>query len=168
VISPELDFIHDLVQIWPKITTIAIQPGSTSMNAVLDHSPVSTAGADLKTSQAALRVFFRISRAWDLTPTQEQIVLGTSRTTLFNWRSGAVRAALEPVVLERLSYVFRIYAALEILLPKPERATRWVKAANTAAVFGGASALDRMLAGQVGDLKVVADYLDAQRGGDFS
>ena len=134
------------------------------MNAILDRPPVASS---LKTSQAALRVFFRITQAWGLTPAQEQILLGTSRTTLFNWKSGAARAALEPVVLERMSYVFRIYGALEILLPIPERANVWVKAPNTAPLFGGASALDRMLAGQVGDLKVVADYLDAQRGGDF-
>ena len=134
------------------------------MNAVQEHQPVASR---LAKSQAALRVFFRIAQAWGLTPAQEQIVLGTSRTTLFNWKSGAVRASLEPVALERLSYVFRIYAALEILLPIPERANVWVKAPNTASLFGGASALDRMLAGQVGDLKVVADYLDAQRGGDF-
>ncbi len=135
------------------------------MNAVLEQKPASTS---LKTSQAALRVFFRITQAWGLTAAQEQIVLGTSRTTLFNWKSGVVRAALEPVALERLSYVFRIFAALEILLPIPERANHWVKAPNTAPLFGGASALDRMQAGQVGDLKEVADYLDAQRGGDFS
>ena len=134
------------------------------MNAVHELKPAATT---LKTSQAALRVFFRIAQAWGLTPAQEQIVLGTSRTTLFNWKAGAVRAALEPVALERLSYVFRIYGALEILLPIPERANLWVKAANMAPPFGGGSALDRMLAGQVGDLKVVADYLDAQRGGDF-
>ena len=134
------------------------------MNAVQEHQLVASR---LAKSQAALRVFFRIAQAWGLTPAQEQTVLGTSRTTLFNWKSGAVRASLEPVALERLSYVFRIYAALEILLPISERANVWVKAPNTASLFGGASALDRMLAGQVGDLKVVADYLDAQRGGDF-
>ena len=134
------------------------------MNAVLEQKPAATS---LKTRQAALRVCFRITQAWGLTPTQEQIVLGTSRTSLYNWKSGAVRAALEPVALERLSYVFRIFAALEVLLPIPERANLWIKAPNTAPLFGGFSALDRMLAGQVGDLKVVADYLDAQRGGDF-
>lgn len=119
---------------------------------------------ELKTSQAALRAFFRIAEAWGLTSAQEQIVLGTSKSTLFNWKAGKVLAPLEAVTLKRLSYVFRIYAALEILLPIPERANSWVHTPNTAPLFGGASALDRMLAGQVGDLKEVADYLDAQSG----
>ena len=34
-----------------------------------------------------------------------------------------------------------------------------------APLYGGKSALDRMLAGQVSDLYVVRQYLDAQRGG---
>lgn len=122
---------------------------------------------DLKTSQAALRVFFRIAQAWGLTSAQEQIVLGTGRSTFFNYKAGKLRTPLEPTVLERLSYVFRIFAALEILLPIPERANKWVHLPNTAPLFGGASALDRMMAGQVGDLKDIADYLDAQRGGDY-
>lgn len=123
---------------------------------------------DPATGQSALRVFFRIAEDWGLTNAQEQTLLGASKTTFFAWKKGVVRSALDSAVLERLSYVFRIYGALEILLPIPERANKWVKQPNAARLFGGRSALDRMLAGQVGDLKVVADYLDAQRGGDFA
>ena len=36
---------------------------------------------------------------------------------------------------------------------------------NQAALFGGKSALERMLAGNVADLLAVRQYLDAQRGG---
>ena len=38
---------------------------------------------------------------------------------------------------------------------------------NTAPLFGGANALTRILAGEVGDPKDVADNLDAQRSGEF-
>jgi Protein of unknown function (DUF2384) len=68
-------------------------------------------------------------------------------------------------VLERLSYLFGIYAALQILLPVPERANAWIRKPNTAPFLGGQSALDRMLGGQVGDLFAVRQYLDAERGG---
>ena len=68
-------------------------------------------------------------------------------------------------MLERLSYLFGIYAALQILLPVGERADEWVRKPNAAPVFGGRSALERMLGGQVADLYVVRHYLDAQRGG---
>jgi hypothetical protein len=40
-----------------------------------------------------------------------------------------------------------------------------VRKPNSARLFGGGSALDRMLGGQVADLFVVREYLDAQRGG---
>jgi hypothetical protein len=58
-----------------------------------------------------------------------------------------------------------IYSALQVLLPKPEAADAWIKKPNTAPIFGGRSALERMLSGQVGDLYLVRQYLDAQRGG---
>jgi hypothetical protein len=67
--------------------------------------------------------------------------------------------------LERLSYIFGIYSALQLLLPRPEAADAWIRKANTAPLFGGGSALARMLSGQVADLYIVRQYLDAQRGG---
>lgn len=136
------------------------------MRAKPESKPLSV--TDVDAGKSALKVFFRIADDWGLTSAQEQIVLGASKTTFFNWKAGNVRAALDSAVLERLSYVFRIYAALEILIPIPERANKWIKTPNTAPLFGGASALDRILAGQVGDLKIVADYLDAQRGSIFA
>jgi hypothetical protein len=114
--------------------------------------------------QSALNVFFRIAKEWGLNSAQEQIVLGTNQAKLFDWKAGHVDAPLEPVVLERLSYLFRIYGALEMLLPIPERANQWIWEVNTAPLFGGTRALDRMLVGQADDHKVVADYLDAQLG----
>ena len=43
-------------------------------------------------------------------------------------------------------------------------ADEWVRKPNTAPPFGGGSALERMLSGQVADLYVVRQYLDAERG----
>lgn len=113
---------------------------------------------------AALRSFWRLAEAWKLNTTEQLSLLGVSRTTLYQWRQGKV-GPLDRNVLERLSYLFGIYAALQILLPVPERANEWVRKPNAAPFLGGASALDRMLGGQVADLYVVRQYLDAQRGG---
>lgn len=121
-----------------------------------------------ETAKTALRVFFRMTHEWGLTSAQEETLLGVSRTMLYDWKAGMVRAALDKHVLERVSYIFGIYGALEILIPIPERARQWLKTPNTAPLFAGRPALDRLLGGQVGDLKVVADYLNAQRGGDFA
>ena len=50
------------------------------------------------------------------------------------------------------------------LLPDNRAADEWVRRANEAPLFGGRSALDRMLSGNVADLYTVRQYLDAQRG----
>ena len=67
--------------------------------------------------------------------------------------------------VERISHIFGIYAALRILLPTVEAAKDWVRKPNSAPLFGGEPALNRMLAGNVSDLYAVRQYLDAVRGG---
>lgn len=114
---------------------------------------------------AALRTFFNIAKAWALSNEEQQRLLGCGRTMFFDWKAGRVKRGLDGATLERLSHLFGIYAALQILLPIPERADAWVRKPNSAPLFGGGSALQRMLGGQVADLFVVRQYLDAQRGG---
>ena len=131
------------------------------------ETPVSPAPdlASAESAAAALRTFFRIADAWDLSNEQQRQLLDCGRSTFYEWKSGRVKRGLDNATLERLSHVFGIYAALQVLLPIPERANAWVHRENSAPLFGGGSALDRMLAGQVSDLFVVRQYLDAQRGG---
>ena len=57
-----------------------------------------------------------------------------------------------------------IYKSLQILIPDARAADEWVRKPNAAPPFGGRSALERMLSGQVADLYVVRQYLDAERG----
>ncbi|HEX2013390.1 MAG TPA: MbcA/ParS/Xre antitoxin family protein [Roseateles sp.] len=114
---------------------------------------------------AALRTFFNIAKAWELSNEEQQRLLGCGRTTFFDWKAGRVKRGLDGATLERLSHLFGIYAALQILLPIPERANAWIRKPNSAPLFGGGSALQRLLGGQVADLYVVRQYLDAQRGG---
>ena len=64
-----------------------------------------------------------------------------------------------------VSYMLGIFKVLHILLPDEDAADAWVKKPNTAPIFAGKSALNRMLSGHVSDLYVVRQYLDAQRGG---
>ncbi len=135
------------------------------MNAILKPSAPTVDVDSAAAAQAALRTFWRISEAWQLDATEQTTVLGVGRTTLYQWKQGKVGAGLDRHVLERLSYLFGIYAALQILLPVGGQADAWVRKANAAPLFGGKSALDRMLGGQVADLYVVRHYLDAQRGG---
>lgn len=119
-----------------------------------------------RVSGPALRTFFRIAKAWELDNQQQIRLLGNPpRSTYFRWRQ-AEGVVLPKDTLERISYVFGIYSALQILLPRADAADTWIKKPNAAPIFGGRSALDRMLSGQVGDLFLVRQYLDAQRGGE--
>ena len=113
----------------------------------------------------ALRTFFRIAEAWGLSNDEQMVLLGvTARSTFFKWKKEG-DGALPKDTLERISYIFCIWKALQILLPDPRAADEWVRRPNDAPLFGGQSALDRMLSGHVADLYVVRQYLDAQRGG---
>jgi hypothetical protein len=135
------------------------------MSAVLDPKPAAPDLGSAAAARAALRTFWRLAEAWQLEPAEQATLLGVGRTTLYQWKQGKLGAALDRHVLERLSYLFGIYAALQILLPVSQQADAWVRKPNTAPLFGGGCALDRMLGGQVADLFVVREYLDAQRGG---
>ena len=86
-----------------------------------------------------------------------------SRSTFFKWRRER-DPRLPRDTLERLSYLLGIYKSLQILLPDPRAADEWIRKPNSAPPFGGRSALERMLSGQVADLYVVRQYLDAERG----
>lgn len=77
-------------------------------------------------AQAAMRTFWKIAEAWKPTLAEQLTLLGVSRTTLYQWKGGKV-GLLEAHVLERLSYLFGIYAALQTLLPIPERANEWIR-----------------------------------------
>lgn len=112
-----------------------------------------------------LRAFFRIAALWRLGVEEQITLLGTpARSTYFKWKKEGAEA-LPRDVLERISYVLGIYKALQVLLPDERAADAWVRAPNDAAPFGGRSALERMLSGQVADLYEVRRYLDAERGG---
>ena len=124
-------------------------------------TPVSAKGV----SPPALRTLFRILAAWGLSNKEQIELLGNPpKSTFYRWKQGE-GAALSQDTLERLSYIFGIYAALQLLLPRADAADAWIKKPNTAPLFGGRSALERMLSGQVADLYIVRQYLDAQRGG---
>ena len=116
-------------------------------------------------SGSALRTFFRIAKLWSLSVEEQMILLGlTARSTFFKWKKDP-NAVLPKDTLERISYILGVYKALQLLLPDEKAADEWVRRPNAAPLFAGRSALDRMLSGQVADLFVVRQYLDAQRGG---
>ncbi len=114
---------------------------------------------------AALRTFFHVAAAWKIAPGVQMALLGLrSRSTFNRWKESPA-VALPPDTIERLSYIFGIYKALQVLLPDPAAADAWIHQANEAPLFAGRTALERLSGGHVADLYQVRQYLDAQRGG---
>ena len=118
---------------------------------------------------AGLRAFARIASAWGLSVEEQLRLLGQPpRSTFFAWRKQPEKASLPRDTLERLSNILGIYKSLQILLPDPAAADAWVRKPSAAAPFGGRSALDCMLGGNVSDLNLVRRYLDGVRSGGWS
>jgi hypothetical protein len=134
----------------------------STASSVLRWSELPTGVDQTDRDRLALGAFFRLVELWALTMDQARILLGQpSRATLYNWRAGKVRR-LPHDVLRRISYLLGIYKALQILYQDPALADGWVGRPNLA--FGGQSALERMLAGDVADLAAVRAHLDTARG----
>ena len=143
---------------WTKV------PIGTIICLMATPAPKATPSPRRDLSGPALRAFFNITRLWGLSTDQERVLLGSpGRSTFFRWKRD-LDGALPHDALERISYLLGIWKSLQVLFADPAQADAWIKRPNDAPLFGGRSALERMLGGQVADLFVVRQYLDAQRG----
>ena len=117
-----------------------------------------------KKNAIALKAFFGITHKWELSSEHERILLGSVlRATFYRWKQ-QLNGELGADILERISYILGIYKALRILLPSEKAAHAWIHKNNAAALFGGHTALEKLLQGRVIDLADVRRYLDAERG----
>lgn len=116
-----------------------------------------------KKNSIALKAFFGITHKWKLTTEQERTLLGTTQATFYRWKQ-QLDGSLSQDTLERISYILGIYKALRILLPNESIANQWIHKPNTAPLFNGHSALEKLMQGRVVDLADVRRYLDAERG----
>jgi hypothetical protein len=111
---------------------------------------------------ALFRAVVRLFGHWDLTDDQAATLLDMPVRSYRRWKAGE-QGRIDRDGKARLSNLMGIHKALRIVFSEPARGYRWIKAANDA--FGGRSALDIMLGGELTDLMRVRRYLDAERGG---
>jgi len=118
---------------------------------------------DHNTIAVGMRAFFAIMDKWGLSYDEASTLLGQpGKSTYYTWKRGEVRNVVHGLDLaSRISYLLGIFKSLEIIYDQPDLADSWVRKPNAA--FGGQSALDRMLAGQIVDLARVREYLDSVR-----
>ena len=135
----------------------------TAQTRIAEVSPRYAAPVDTLAAPA-LRSFFRLAEYWKLRIAEQRKLLGDPpESTFYKWKRQQ-EGSLSRDTIERISYLLGIWKSLQILFPDPAQADAWLRQPNQAALFGGDSALQRMLSGNVADLYVVRQYLDAQRG----
>ena len=133
------------------LSQVTVAPKPFSPDPITDEE----AGAMFR---AALNLF----RLWGVTDEQASIILDLPRRTFARWKAGEI-GRIGRDGKARLSNLLGIHKALRIIFREPARGYAWIKTPNAA--FGGGSALDVMLHGELTDLMRVRNYLDAERGG---
>jgi hypothetical protein len=113
-------------------------------------------------AQAMQRAIINLFAKWEISDEDACTLLGgIGLRTYARWKAGEPgRTGVDNQA--RMSNLLGIHKALRLLFDDPLQGYRWVKRPNTA--FGGSSALQVMLGGQLTDLMRVRRYLDAQRG----
>lgn len=110
---------------------------------------------------AMFRAAVNLFRLWGLTDEQAAVLLDLTLRTYRRWKAGDV-GRLGRDGRARLSNLMGIHKALRLIFRDPQRGYDWIRKPNL--TFGGRSALDVMLEGDLTDLMRVRRYLDAERG----
>ena len=125
------------------------------------EAPDALSSAGQSRIPAELDTFLAIAERWQLSADEQIALLGSpGRSTFFKWKKQG--GSLPQDTQERLSHMLGIWKSLRILFTQDERGEAWIRSKNL--YFDGASALDVMLEGMSGIIRV-RRYLDAQRGG---
>lgn len=115
-------------------------------------------------SGPALRAFFPIAAAWDLSVVEQRALLGWPAASTFHKYKSGSPGTLSFDTLTRLSLVLGIYKALQLLYPEPSLADAWVRMPNTNEIFGGKPPLALMIDDGIDGLYRVRRLLDGRRG----
>lgn len=115
-------------------------------------------------SGPALRTFFNIARAWQLTTSEERALLGWPASSTFHKYKSGDHGTLSYDTLTRVSLVVGIYKSLQILYPEPQFADRWIRMPNSHPLFGGRPPLALMIDDGIDGLHRVRRLLDGRRG----
>lgn len=113
------------------------------------------------TEKDVWRTIIRQFEAWRLTDEQASALIGISSMDWVWIRTGGHDGTLTDEMWQRLDALFRIQAALEVILIAP-RCNDWAHRPNKAALFGGQTALDFMIEGGWPAIHDVMLYLQAE------
>jgi uncharacterized protein (DUF2384 family) len=113
----------------------------------------------------AIAAFRDIARHWALSPLEQRIVLGIlPQSTFTKYMRDPAGAALSYDTLQRISHLYGVFKAINVLLADERLADEWISRPNDHPLFKGATPKDVMLDGALESIVAVREYLDAERG----
>ena len=115
-------------------------------------------------SGPALRTFFNIAGAWQLSVLEQRALLGWPAASTYHKYKAGDFGALSFDTLTRLSLVLGIYKSLQVLYPDPRFADTWMRMPNSNPVFGGATPLSVAIDAGIDGLFRIRRLLDGRRG----
>ncbi|MCC5791067.1 MAG: DUF2384 domain-containing protein [Legionellaceae bacterium] len=116
-------------------------------------------------AQSAFHAVLRIFKKWGCSVEEQMRLLALKKATFYHYQHPSTTIKFNPDLVERMSYILNIHAALRVLFSHPDSIYGWVRKPNHAPFYQGKSAMDIMLQGRVVDLWAVASRLNAERGG---
>ncbi|MBD7990468.1 MbcA/ParS/Xre antitoxin family protein [Ochrobactrum quorumnocens] len=134
-----------------ELQPISITPAGGLISVITDEE----AGALARTTVNLLK-------AWKLSDTEACTLLGDmSARTWARWKEGTI-GRIDRDLRMRMAHLMGIHKGLRYLFRDAARGYAWMRKPNAA--FGGLSALDLMLRGEISDLAALRDWLNAERG----
>ncbi|HEY6360363.1 MAG TPA: antitoxin Xre-like helix-turn-helix domain-containing protein [Vicinamibacterales bacterium] len=115
-------------------------------------------------SAPALRAFFNIARAWQLSVAEERGLLGWPPPSTFHKYKSGDAGILSFDTLTRVSLILGIYKALHLLYPERSFADRWMRMPNSNLLFGGGTPIAFGIEAGLDGLLQVRRLLDGRRG----
>ena len=111
---------------------------------------------------ALARATINLFRKWQLRDLEARTLLGgMAPRTWARWKEGNI-GRIDRDLRARMAILMGIHKGLRYLFTDPARGYAWIRKPN--ASFGGLSALDVMMRGEITDLIDIRSYLDAERG----
>ena len=116
----------------------------------------------IKLTRIALKTFFNVASDWELTPSDQMILLGgISKSSFYKYKKapeGSIRLTRD--VLSRTSYVAAIQHALFQYFETKKHVSYWISSKNTGIPFNGLSPLQYMLQGEMEHLRIVRQHAE--------
>ena len=135
---------------------VSLQPLET-LAREFNASPISD-----EEGEAMFKAAVALFKSWSLTDEQASTLVDMPLRTYRRWKAGDI-GRLSRDGKARLSNLMGIHKALRMIFRDPERSYAWISSGNS--VFGGKSALDIMLNGELTDIMRIRRFLDSGRGG---